>query len=648
MCGIVGFSRPSLNATQYSDITAAMSASLAHRGPDDHGQWQDPAAAISLGHRRLSIIDTSPLGHQPMQSASGRYIIVYNGEVYNFRALRAELSRLGASFDGNSDTEVMLAAIEAWGLLKAVSRFTGMFAFALWDRKTRTLSLVRDRLGIKPLFWGQVGDLFLFGSELKSLLACPGWTPEIDRNSLAAYMRWNYVPSPHCIYRHVQKLEPGTILTWRQGETPSIERYWDARGVARMGLAANHDLSDPEAIQALDELLRNVIADHMVSDVPLGAFLSGGIDSSLVVALMQAQNNRPIKTFSIGFSEQRYNEAEHAKAVAHHLGTNHTELYVEGDHALNLVPDLPRHYDEPFADSSQLPTYLVAEMTRRDVTVALSGDGGDELFAGYARYQWAEMIWRRFGWLSPTLRSKLACAVRSVPRPVWTLAEGLLPDTISAGRLAERADKWAYYVSQANSDGIYQAQHSHWTSPSKAVINGIEYDGLSSNPDLVHDAPDFVARMQLMDTLQYLPDDVLTKVDRATMAVSLEARVPLLDHRLVEFAWHLPTRMKRRDGHTKWLPKQVLETYVPRHLIERPKTGFGAPIASWLRGPLKDWAEALLQSERLASEGLFAPEPLEKAWCDFQDGRDELREPLWGVLMFQAWYEANSTVNPNR
>jgi len=647
MCGIVGFSRPYLSEGQYGDGIAAMSASLAHRGPDDSGQWHDAAAAIALGHRRLSIIDTSPLGHQPMQSARGRYVIVYNGEVYNFSALRAELSGLGASFNGSSDTEVMLAAIEAWGLVRAVGRFAGMFAFALWDRETRTLSLVRDRLGIKPLFWGQVGDLFLFGSELKALLACPGWAPEIDRDSLASYMRWNYVPSPHCIYRHIRKLEPGTILTWKQEETPSIERYWDAREVARLGLAAGCDLDDLEATRALDELLRDVVADHMVSDVPLGAFLSGGIDSSLVVALMQAQSSRPVKTFSIGFAEARYNEAEHAKAVAGHLGTDHTELYVEGQHALNLVPDLPRHYDEPFADSSQLPTYLVAEMTRRDVTVALSGDGGDELFAGYTRYHWAEMIWRRFGWLPPTLRRGLAGMVRTVPRPVWSLTENFLPAAIGAGRLAERAEKWAHYVSQADADGVYYAQHSHWPSPSETVIGGYECNGLATNPELVREVPDFVARMQLMDTLQYLPDDVLTKVDRATMAVSLEARVPLLDHRLVEFAWRLPARMKRREGRSKWLLRQVLDNYVPRHLIERPKTGFGAPVATWLRGPLRDWAEALLRPARLASEGMLAPEPLDRAWRDFQAGRDELREPLWGALMFQAWYEGQRIVNPH-
>jgi asparagine synthase (glutamine-hydrolysing) len=645
MCGIVGFSRPGLGERDYSTAVTAMTASLAHRGPDDNGQWQDADAAIAIGHRRLSIIDTSPLGHQPMTSASGRYVIVYNGEVYNFPSLRAELTSAGASFNGASDTEVMLATIEAWGLAAAVRRFTGMFAFALWDRQLRTLSLVRDRLGIKPLYWGQIGELFLFGSELKALLACPGWTPEIDRDSLAAYMRWNYVPSPHSIYNHVRKLEPGTILTWQQGQAPTITRYWDVREIAREGITANHELSDDEAKEALDALLREVIGDHMVSDVPLGAFLSGGIDSSLVVALMQAQSNRPVKTFSIGFSAERYNEAEHAKAVAGHLGTDHTELYVQGVDALNLVPNLPSYYDEPLADSSQLPTYLVAAMTRRDVTVALSGDGGDELFAGYTRYQWADMVWRRFGRIPLSVRKGLASAIKTVPRPLWGMAEQILPAGFGAGRLGERAVKLAYYMSRPDPDAVYRAQHTHWLAPSDLVINGVEPRGVSWDSDLTNMVPDFIPRMQLMDTLQYLPDDILTKVDRATMAVSLEARVPLLDHRLVEFAWHLPARMKLRGTSAKWLLRQVLYDYVPSNLIDRPKAGFSAPVAAWLRGPLRDWAETLLAPARLAREGYLAPDHVDMAWREFLGGRDELREPLWGALMFQAWYEATNAIN---
>ncbi len=639
MCGIVGFSKPGLSERQQAETITAMSASLVHRGPDDHGQWHDCEAAIALGHRRLSIIDVSPLGHQPMVSRSGRYVIVYNGEIYNFLHLRKELADAGAEFRGGSDTEVMLAAIETWGLPQAVSRFAGMFAFAVWDRELRNLSLVRDRLGIKPLYWGRIGNLFLFGSELSALLACPGWPREVDRDSLAAYTRWNYIPSPHSIYRHVKKLEPGTILNWRQGEAPRIERFWDVRDLAGPQATEDRQLDDETAARSFEKLLRGIVAEHMISDVPLGAFLSGGIDSSLVVAMMQAQSNQPVRTFSVGFAEARYNEAEHAKAVADHLGTDHTEVYLDDKQALDLVPELPRHYDEPFADSSQLPTCLIASITRQQVTVALSGDGGDELFAGYTRYRWAEHIWRRFGWLPLNMRKGLAGAIQLVPRPLWSVTGALLPTAFGEGRLAERAAKFAQYVSVQSPDGIYHAQHTHWPSPCNLVINGQEAVGRSCDAALTEKVPDFVARMQIMDTLQYLPDDILTKVDRATMAVSLEARVPLLDHRLVEFAWGLPAKLKYRDGRSKWLLRRVLDDYVPRSLIDRPKSGFAAPIATWLRGPLREWAEELLEPRRLAREGYFNPEPLSIAWRRFLAGQDELREPLWGILMFQAWLQ---------
>jgi asparagine synthase (glutamine-hydrolysing) len=639
MCGIAGLLNPGLRVAELAAATERMGQTLRHRGPDGDGHWLDEAAGLGLAHRRLAIVDLSATGAQPMSSASGRYVIAYNGEIYNFRELRAELTLAGALFRGGSDTEVMLAAIESWGLAAAVKRLAGMFAFALWDRESRTLSLVRDRLGIKPLYWSQLGGRFLFGSELTALRAAPGWRAEIDRNSLAAYLRWNYIPAPQSIYAGVHKLEPGCILTMAAGQTPRIEHYWQARQVVRDAITARASLNDDEALTGLDDLLRRAVASHMISDVPLGAFLSGGIDSSLVVALMQAQSQRPVKTFSIGFQETGYSEAVYAAKVARHLKTEHTELYVDPRHAREIIPRLGAIYDEPFADSSQLPTYLVSEMTRAHVTVALSGDGGDELFAGYSRYQWADVLWRRFGNLPLGLRRAIASTLSKMPAATWSAAAWLLPTRLSAGRLDDRVEKFAHYISQPDANGIYRAQHSHW--PSNLARQGSEPKGVSWDPSLARDIPDFIERMQFMDMVQYLPDDVLTKVDRASMAVSLEARVPLLDHRVVEFAWRLPIQMKRRDGTAKWALRQMLYNYVPRELIDRPKMGFGAPIAGWLRGPLRDWAEALLESNRLAKEGFFTAVPITKSWQAFLAGDDRFREPLWGILMFQSWYEMN-------
>jgi asparagine synthase (glutamine-hydrolysing) len=616
-----------------------MGRTLARRGPDGHGIWLDEDAGLGLAHRRLSIVDVSDAGHQPMHSANGRYVISYNGEIYNFGELRDELAAKGAAFIGGSDTEVMLAAIEQWGLSASVSRFVGMFAFALWDRETRTLSLVRDRLGIKPLYWSRIEGQFIFASELRALGVCPGWRAEIDRDALAAYMRWNYIPAPHSIYLGVYKLEPGCILCLQGDGEPRIERYWQARQVVTKAIARRVEWHDEGATAELDSMLRRSVACHMISDVPLGAFLSGGIDSSLVVSLMQAQSQRPVKTFSIGFAEAGYDEAVHAKAVARHLGTEHTELYVEPGHALDVIPRLAEFYDEPFGDSSQLPTYLVSEMTRAHVTVALSGDGGDELFAGYARYQWADAVWRCFGGLPVGLRRVLAGFLNAPPGALWSAAGRLLPDRLGAGRLDDRVAKLARYMSQPDANGIYRAQHSHW--PTGLVLRGNEPRGASWDGSLAGDIPDFVERMQFMDMIQYLPDDVLTKLDRASMAVSLEARVPLLDHRLVEFAWGLPAGMKQRGRQPKWALRQVLYNYVPPDLVDRPKMGFGAPVAGWLRGPLRDWAEALLEPRRLRDEDYFDDGPITAAWRRFLAGDDGQREHLWGVLMFQSWHEIN-------
>ncbi len=645
MCGIAGLVNPGLGATELAAATERMGQTLRHRGPDGDGHWLDEKAGLGMAHRRLAIVDLSPTGAQPMSSANGRYVIAYNGEIYNFRELRAELISVGALFRGGSDTEVMLAAIEQWGLTAAVSRLAGMFAFALWDRNTRTLSLVRDRLGIKPLYWGQMGGNFLFASELRAFRACPGWRAEIDRDSVAAYLRWNYIPAPRSIYAGVQKLEPGCILTLAADQTPRIKHYWQARQVVRDAIASRATLSDDEALAELNDVLQRSVASHMISDVPLGAFLSGGIDSSLVVSLMQAESQRPIKTFSIGFKETGYDEAVHAARVARHLRTEHTELYVDPGHAREIIPKLGTIYDEPFADSSQLPTYLVSEMTRAHVTVALSGDGGDELFAGYRRYQWASAIWRRFGNLPQGVRRAIAATLSRMPAATWTAAAWLLPERLSAGRLDDRVDKFARYISQPSANGIYRAQHSHW--PPNLALQGSEPKGVTWDPSLTREIPDFIERMQFMDMVQYLPDDVLTKVDRASMAVSLEARVPLLDHRLVEFAWRLPMQMKRRGSMPKWALRQILYKHVPRDLVDRPKMGFGAPIAGWLRGPLRDWAEALLESKRLANDGFFDAAPITKSWQAFLEGDDRLREPLWGILMFQSWYEMNQFDAPH-
>jgi asparagine synthase (glutamine-hydrolysing) len=638
MCGIAGILDPNIPEDKLRSTLASMGATLAHRGPDDSGIWLEGSAGVGFSHRRLAIIDISPGGHQPMVSTSGRFVIAYNGEIYNFVELRELLASQGMSFSGTSDTEVMLAAIESWGLAEAVGRFAGMFSFALWDRKTRTLSLVRDRLGIKPLYWSRQGRQFLFGSELKALRACPDLALEINRDALAAYMRWSYVPAPHSIFRNVHKLEPGTILTVKHGQAPAIEHYWSARRLACEATAHATEPNDDEARKTLDDLLRRSVAQHMVSDVPLGAFLSGGIDSSLVVALMQAQSTQPVRTFSIGFHEERYNEAKQAKSVAEHLRTDHTELYVELRHAQAIIPRMPEYFDEPFGDSSQLPTYLVAEMTRRHVSVALSGDGGDELFAGYSRYQWAEMVHQRFGRLPLALRRMIAAIIETVPGSVWTILNRVLPDQLSAGRLEDRMGKLAYYMSRTDGNAIYRAQHAHW--PSGLVLDGSESKGITWDKSLAETVPDFVTRMQLMDLLQYLPDDILTKVDRATMAVSLEARVPLLDHRIVDFALKLPKRHKRRGKQTKWLLRQVLYDYVPRELIDRPKMGFAAPIGQWLREPLRDWSEELLDERRLTEDGFFNAKAIRAGWNSYLAGNNALREPIWGVLMFQAWHEA--------
>jgi asparagine synthase (glutamine-hydrolysing) len=622
-----------------------MDACLQHRGPDDHGVWIDEESGVALVHRRLSILDLSPAGHQPMISADGRFVIIYNGEVYSHQPIAAELAARGHHFRGHSDTEVILNSFAENGIEPTLNRMIGMFAIALWDRRERSLILIRDRLGIKPLYWAKFGKLFLFGSELKALRAHPGWNAEIDRNAVAAFMRHNYIPAPHTIYRGVHKLEPGTILTlpW-QGE-PRISRFWNARTIAHNGLLNPLDGDDAELAEQLEALLQDAVARRMIADVPLGAFLSGGVDSSTVVALMQQARLGRVRTFSIGFDIPGYNEAPQARAVASHLGTDHTELMVTSSQALDVIPRLPDIYDEPFADSSQIPTYLVSEMTRKHVTVALSGDGGDELFGGYQRYQLTQRRWRALLAIPRPMRKVAASVLTMVQPDRWALLAArsdrwisMLPERLRRPHVVDELHKLADVLKVASANDIYRTLVSDW-EPSAVMLDAQEPPSIIKDEKLPHDFPDLLARMQFLDLVSYLPDDILTKVDRASMAVALEARVPLLDHRVVEFSWRLPRRAKLRNHTSKWILRQVLYRHVPRELIERLKTGFGIPLGEWLRGPLRGWAEALLDEKRLRDAALLDHKVVRQCWQAHLDGSPNLQSLLWDVLMLEAWRE---------
>ena len=636
MCGVVGL----LNAksTDLPHQISRMVQAIRYRGPDDHGVWCDAAVGLGLGHARLSILDLSPEGHQPMVSASGRYVLSYNGEVYNFAELRCRLDATGATFRGHSDTEVMLAAFEAWGVEKAVCQFVGMFAFALWDRETGVLHLGRDRLGIKPLYYGWTDTTFVFGSELKVFEQVPEFKRSIHRDSLTAFMRYAYVPEPWSIYQDVYKLPTGCLLSItpeqahaRLGFSPEPEnrqatlrptRYWSARDIVESGVRSPFTGTEEEAIEQLDRLLREAINLRMVSDVPL----------------MQAQSAKPVKTFTIGFHEQDYNEAIHAAKVAKHLGTDHTELYITPAEALAVIPRLPDMYDEPFADSSQVPTYLVSQLARRHVTVALSGDGGDELFAGYNRYFWGRQLWKRVSWLPQSVRRGMAGAIQSVsPDALDNMSSKLkmlLPVMPSVG---DKLHKLADILAMKDPETMYLGLVSIWKDAAKVVVGGAEAVTTLTDRHRWAGVNEFTLQMMALDLVTYLPDDILTKVDRASMTVSLEARVPLLDHRVVEFAWRIPLSMKIKNEEGKWLLRQVLYRYVPQHLIERPKMGFGIPIGYWLRGPLREWAEDLLDEGRLRREGYFYPNPIRQKWKEHLSGQRNWQYLLWNVLMFQSW-----------
>jgi asparagine synthase (glutamine-hydrolysing) len=639
VCGITGFFDRSASSAdaQLQAMARAMSDALSHRGPDDEGVWTDAAAGIALAFRRLSIRDLSPAGHQPMVSHSGRFVISYNGEIYSQDEIARDMVARGVNFCGHSDTEVMLESFAAVGLKPTLDRLIGMFAIALWDRQERTLVLIRDRVGIKPLYWGQFGDLFFWGSELKALRAHPGCSPGIDRDAVAAYMRHAYVPAPRTIYRGINKLPPGCMLTLLPGAEPKIEPFWDARSIVSNAVRHRSDFSDAEATDRLEELLKDAVGRRLVADVPLGAFLSGGIDSSTVVALMQAQSNRPVRTYTIGFDELGYDEAQNAKAVAAHLGTDHTELYVAPEHAREIIPRLPDMYDEPFADSSQIPTFLVSEMTRRHVTVALSGDGGDEVFAGYNRYTQGQRIWERMQRVPMPLRALGAAGIRALPPALWDRLLKAMPGGLQKHLSGRRLYKGADALTDRDGAAFYRAIVSQFEDPDTMVPGGHEPHGVLWDDTVRAAVPDFVERMQFLDLVTYLPDDILAKVDRASMAVSLEVRVPLLDHRVIDFAFRLPPSLKLRGQEGKWLLRQVLYRHVPRALVERPKMGFGIPIGAWLRGPLRAWAEDLLDARRLTEGGLIDPAPVRRMWATHLAGTSNLEYPLWTVLMLEAW-----------
>ena len=647
MCGICGYLTPGGLARDDGATLGAMTDTLTHRGPDARGVWSDAPVGIALGHRRLAIIDCTAAGAQPMHSASARHVVAYNGEIYNAAALAGELRARGHRFRGHSDTEVLLAAVDEWGLAAAVPRLNGIFAFALWDRRDRTLHLVRDHLGVKPLYYGWVGDSLVFGSELKALVRFPGFAAPIDRGALALFLRHNCVPAPHTIYAGVRKLLPGTILSVPADDAARARAaepvtYWSARAAAEQGARAPLALDDREAVDRLEAELRRAIGAQMVSDVPLGAFLSGGVDSATVVALMQAQSDRPVRTFTIGNDVAAFDEAEHARAVARHLGTDHTELYVTSDDALAVIPELPRFYDEPFADSSQIPTYLVSRLARAHVTVALSGDGGDELFAGYNRHVLAARLWRRIRRVPRPLRRAVAGALTGVSAERWDRAARLLGPrstrTAAGARVGFNLHKLAEVLDVEDAERIYLNLVSHWKQPAQVVLGAEEPPSLVTSRAAHAALPSFTEQMMYLDSVTYLPDDILTKVDRASMAVSLEARVPLLDPRVYEFAWSLPLHQKLRDGRGKWALREVLYRHVPRALVDRPKAGFGVPIGDWLRGPLRGWAEELLHADRLRADGFLDAGAVRRRWEAHLAGTGEWQYHLWDVLMFQAWY----------
>ncbi len=640
MCGITGFWTKSNNKTPLS-IIDVMTDTLYHRGPDDRGTWIDKDAGIALGHRRLSMLDLSPKGHQPMFSHSNRYVIVYNGEIYNFPDIKRELEERGISFQTETDTEVILEAVEYYGIEKALSLFNGMFSFALFDRRDRVLYLARDRVGIKPLYYGINNGIFFFGSELKALRAHPDFYPKLNIDALSLYFRHNYIPAPYSIYSGILKLTPGHYLTITDDLNIKDVTYWNFRKIAIDGYNNPYDMKEDELVERLDYLLTQAVKHRMISDVPLGAFLSGGIDSSTVVALMQKVSSTPQKTFTIGFWERDYDEIAYAKKIADRLGTVHTELYVTPEEAQDVILKLPDMYDEPFSDSSQIPTYLVSKLTRTYVTVSLSGDGGDELFGGYNRYFWLATIWEKIKRIPYPLRRATSSAIRFFPHglynKVFPYLFNMVPEKYRFRLPGDKLYKLSCILEKNSPDSMYRMLISHFHRPDKLLKGAKDPYTILLDKDIREEIDSYVARMMFFDFLTYLPDDILTKVDRASMAVSLEARVPILDHNIVEFGWHLPLKYKIRNGKGKYLLRRMLSRYVPNELFERPKTGFGIPIGAWLRGPLKDWATDMLSKDMIDKYGILNYNVVEEMLKEHLLGRKDWHYHLWDILMLQSW-----------
>jgi asparagine synthase (glutamine-hydrolysing) len=649
MCGICGFFEMNHhNDKLYRQKTISeMTNTLIHRGPDDFGYWHHPENGLSLGHRRLSIVDLSSHGHQPMKSKSGQFMLVFNGEIYNHISLRKEISNLNTKilWRGHSDTETLLACIEIWGVEKTIQKCSGMFAIAIYDNKENTIYLVRDRMGEKPLYYGFQNGNFLFASELKAILKHPDFIPDIDRNALSLMFNYSYIPAPFSIYKDIKKLQPGTILkvdlkkiNLKKEVFSEPSPYWSLKDISINAKKKMYSGTPEEAILHLDELLNQSVNEQMVADVPVGAFLSGGIDSSLITSLMQSQSSKPIDTFTIGFSEDAFNEAIYAKKISKHLGTNHTELYVSSQDAINLIEKLPQIYDEPFSDSSQIPAYLVSKMTRKNVSVSLSGDAGDELFGGYNRYIWTKKIWNRIKHIPMPLRKFISNCLISIPPSAWDMFLKFFLDVSMPG---DKIHKTANVFNAKSIEGFYFNLIAHWNNSNNIVVGQHNIIAPVMQKRNLLNLGSIEQNMMYLDSISYLPDDILTKVDRAAMSVSLETRVPFLNHHIVEFANHLPLSMKIKNGESKWILRKLLDKHIPRELVDRPKMGFGVPIDIWLRGPLREWAEALLDESRIKQEGFLHYEPIRKKFDEHLSGKRNWQHLLWDILIFQSWLEKN-------
>jgi asparagine synthase (glutamine-hydrolysing) len=646
MCGICGFYSKSSFKTD--EIIKKMNLSIYHRGPDDTGIWQDHNAGIFFGHQRLSIIDPSPAGSQPMHSSSGRLILTYNGEIYNHLEIRSELEEIkpNIKWHSNSDTETLVEALDFWGTEVTLKKLVGMFAFAFWDRKLRSLTLVRDRMGEKPLYfgWQGIGDktVFIFGSELKALKAHPEFRGNINNDAIALQLRHNCIPAPYSIYKDIFKLLPGHYLQLNENDLvknllPNSKSYWSLVEVATLGANKLKSSSTQDIKTELEQLLKISIKQQMMSDVPLGAFLSGGVDSSTIVALMQAQSNRPIKTFTIGFNEQDYNEAKHAKEVARYLGTDHTELYVSAEQAMAVIPKLAYIYDEPFSDSSQIPTFLISQLAKKKVTVSLTGDGGDEVFCGYNRYILSKNLWNKLTLIPLPLRKILASGIKSINSQSWNKFLKILPSLNQYTNLADKVYKVTSALESKTLFDLYYKLISNWQNPNEILLNGKEPKTFLTNYESELTKFDGQQQMMLLDSMTYLPDDILVKTDRAAMATSLETRAPFLNHKLLEYTWQIPQLLKLKKSQSKWILRQILYKYIPKKLVERPKVGFGVPIDSWLRGPLKDWAQALLDKTKLRNQGFLNPDSINIKWTEHLSGKKNWQHEIWSILMFQEW-----------